>query len=239
MLDEGGANCELGKLLARIASRDERQVANGLAQIPGACTSPSTHQQRQTAVDAWEWLPNTTRDKNFRMTDYSFRPVNLHDLQLLRKWLATQEVVRWWGDPEEQIKLLQEDINDPRMVMRIVSLEGKPFAYAQDYAVHSWPQPHFTSLPTGTRAIDSFIGDPNMIGRDHGAIYLRLLAVKLLEAGAPLVAIDPDKDNHRARRAYQKAGFQGETVVESNDGQIVPMFFVPRKAQVLKVNLQT
>jgi RimJ/RimL family protein N-acetyltransferase len=80
---------------------------------------------------------------------------------------------------------------------------------------------------------------PNMIGRGHGAIYLRLLAVKLLEAGAPLVAIDPDKDNHRARRAYQKAAFQGETVVESNDGQIVPMFFVPRKAQVLKVNLQT
>jgi hypothetical protein len=65
-----------------------------------------------------------------------------------------------------------------------------------------------------------------MIGRGHGATYLRLLAVQLLVAGAPLVAIDPDEDNHRARRAYQKAGFQGQTVVESNDGRIVPMFFV-------------
>jgi aminoglycoside 6'-N-acetyltransferase len=90
------------------------------------------------------------RDKNFRMTAYSFRRVNVRDLQLLRKWLATPDVVRWWGDPEEQIKLLEEDINDPRMVMRIVSIEGKPFAYAQDYAVHSWPQPHFTALPVGT-----------------------------------------------------------------------------------------
>ena len=160
------------------------------------------------------------------MTAYSFRPVNMRDLQLLRKWLVTPQVVRWWGDPEEQIKLLEEDINDPRMVMRIVSFEGEPFAYAQDYAVHSWPQPHFTTLPVGTRAIDSFIGEPCMIGRGHGATYLRLLAVQLLVAGAPLVAIDPDEDNHRACRAYQKAGFQGQTVVESNDGRIVPMFFV-------------
>jgi len=91
--------------------------------------------------------------------------------------------VRWWGDPEEQIKLLEEDINDPRMIMRIVSFEGKPFAYAQDYAVHSWPQPHFTALPVSARAIDSFIGEPYMIGRGHSATYLRLLAVQLLAAG--------------------------------------------------------
>jgi aminoglycoside 6'-N-acetyltransferase len=55
------------------------------------------------------------------------------------------------------------------MVMRIVSFEGRPFAYAQDYAVHVWPQPHFAHLPSGSRAIDSFIGEPDMIGRGHGS----------------------------------------------------------------------
>jgi aminoglycoside 6'-N-acetyltransferase len=81
------------------------------------------------------------------MLAYVFRPVSARDLPLLRQWLATPEVVRWWGDPDEQAELLKQDISDPRMVMRIVSFEGKPFAYAQDYAVHSWPQPHFVSLP--------------------------------------------------------------------------------------------
>jgi len=52
--------------------------------------------------------------------------------------------------------LLREDFDEPRMVMRIVSFEGRPFAYAQDYAVHVWPQPHFAHLPFGhARSIPS------------------------------------------------------------------------------------
>ena len=46
-----------------------------------------------------------------------------------------------------------------------------------------------------------------MIGRGHGAAYLRLIAERLCAEGAPLVTIDPIVDNLRARRAYAKAGF--------------------------------
>lgn len=144
---------------------------------------------------------------------------------MLRRWLETPEVVRWWGDPEEQAALLAEDLNEPRMVMRIVSFEGRPFAYAQHYAVHVWPQPHFAHLPPGARAIDAFIGEPAMLGRGHGSAFLRRLALNLLEEGAPIVAIDPDAENLRARRAYWKAGFRGETVVESGEGPAVLMVF--------------
>jgi aminoglycoside 6'-N-acetyltransferase len=124
---------------------------------------------------------------------YAFRPTARQDLPLLRRWLLTPEVARWWGDPAEQAALLRGDLDEPSMVMRIVSLEGRAFAYAQDYEVHVWPQPHFAHLPTGSRAIDSFIGEPDMIGRGHGSAYLRLLARRLLDEGAPVVAIDPDK----------------------------------------------
>ncbi|HXA22508.1 MAG TPA: GNAT family N-acetyltransferase [Acetobacteraceae bacterium] len=111
------------------------------------------------------------------------------------------------------------------MVMRIVSCEGRPFAYAQDYAVDRWPQPHFAHLPAGSRAIDSFIGEPDMLGRGHGSAYLRLLALQLCAEGAPVVAIDPAADNVRARRAYAKAGFHGNTVVASSDGPAIVMTF--------------
>ncbi len=156
---------------------------------------------------------------------YAFRPATRPDLPLLRQWLRTPEVVRWWGDPEEQAALLRDDLAEPRMVMRIVSLAGRPFAYAQDYAVDAWPQPHFAHLPPGSRAINSFIGEPEMIGRGHGSRYLRLLAERLRREGAPLVAIDPDADNFRARRAYAKAGFRGDTVVESSEGPAILMVF--------------
>jgi aminoglycoside 6'-N-acetyltransferase len=156
---------------------------------------------------------------------YAFRPAMRADLPLLRRWLQTPEVQHWWGDPADETALLEADLDDPRMVMRIVSLGGQPFAYAQDYRIDAWPQPHFAALPPGARAMDTFIGESSMLGRGHGSTFLRLLATRLVAEGAPLVAIDPNADNLRARRAYAKAGFREENVVETADGPVVLMVF--------------
>ena len=153
---------------------------------------------------------------------YAFRPAAPQDLPLLQHWLRTPRSCDGGGNAEEQAVLLREDMDEPRMVMRIVCFEGRPFAYAQDYAVHVWPQPHFTHLPSGSRAIDSFIGEPDMIGRVRGSAYLKLLAERLRVEGAPVVAIDPDVDNLCARRA---AGFRGDTVVDSGEGPAILMIF--------------
>jgi aminoglycoside 6'-N-acetyltransferase len=185
---------------------------------------------------------------------YTFRPATRADLPMLRTWLATPEVVRWWGDPAEQYALLEEDLGNPLMVMRIVACEGRPFAYVQDYDVHTWPQAHFAHLPDGARGIDAFIGVPGMIARGHGAAFLRERAEQLIShqpekcicaadvsggaplavfgsadarkiAGAPVVAIDPDTANLRARRACAKAGFAGDEVTATEAGPIVVMVF--------------
>jgi aminoglycoside 6'-N-acetyltransferase len=161
------------------------------------------------------------------LSAYSFRPATAGDLGRLRRWLRTPEVRRWWGAPREQFEFLRADLNEPRMTMRLVSLNGRPFAYTQDYEVHAWPQPHLAHLPRGSRAIDSFIGWPSMIGRGHGRTYLRLLAEKLYAEGAPLVAIDPTIDNVRARRAYEKAGFRVEATVMTEAGPAVLMLCEP------------
>ncbi|HZZ60242.1 MAG TPA: GNAT family N-acetyltransferase [Roseiarcus sp.] len=158
---------------------------------------------------------------------YSFGPAGAADLPRLHRWLRTPEVARWWGGPEREFALLSADLGEPRMTMRIVSFHGRPFAYAQDYEAHAWPQAHMAHLPQGARAIDSFIGVPSMIRRGHGTTYLRLLAEHLCAEGAPLVAIDPDADNLRARRAYAKAGFVGETPVATEAGPAVLMIYTP------------
>lgn len=156
---------------------------------------------------------------------YVFRQCVKEDLAMLDIWLRAPEVVRWWGNPEEQARLLEEDLDEPGMTMRIVSLHGRPFAYAQHYEVHTWPQPHFECLPRGSRAIDSFIGEADMVGKGHGSAFLRLLAEQLIDEGAPLVAIDPHLDNFRARRAYQKAGFRSEREVVTGEGPAMLMIY--------------
>jgi aminoglycoside 6'-N-acetyltransferase len=156
---------------------------------------------------------------------YGFRPATADDLPMLRAWLRTPEVARWWGDPDREAAILTGDLNEPAMTMRIVSFKGRPFAYVQHYDVGAWPQPHFADLPAGSRAVDAFIGEPDMLDRGHGAVFLRRLAERLMADGAPMVAIDPDVDNLRARRAYEKAGFSGDTVVETGEGPAILMLF--------------
>jgi aminoglycoside 6'-N-acetyltransferase len=156
---------------------------------------------------------------------YRFRPATDDDLPMLRAWLRTPDVVQWWGDPDREAATLEEDLREPRMVMSIVSFAGRPFAYVQHYELEAWPQPHFAELPRGTRAVDAFIGEPDMLGCGHGAIFLRLLARQLMADGAPAVAIDPDVDNARARRAYARAGFCGDRIVQTDEGPAVLMLF--------------
>jgi aminoglycoside 6'-N-acetyltransferase len=157
--------------------------------------------------------------------DYEFRPVVAADLAMLARWLHTAEVMRWWGEPNEELALLSDDLGDARMVMQIVSVRGRAFAYAQHYDVHAWPQAHLASLPAGSRAIDSFIGEPELIGCGHGSRYLEILATRLILDGAPCVAIDPDVDNIRARRAYANAGFREAAIVETDKGSAALMLF--------------
>ena len=117
------------------------------------------------------------------------------------------------------------DIDEPRMHMELVLFNGKPFAYVQSYEVHAWPQPHLNHLPIGSRAIDTFIGEPTMIGRGHGSAYLRIMALRLRAEGAPVIAIDPSEANRRAVRAYYNAGFRIDMTFSSEDGSAVLMLF--------------
>jgi aminoglycoside 6'-N-acetyltransferase len=156
---------------------------------------------------------------------YSFRPFTRADLVLAARWLETPEVVRWWGNPDEQLALLTEDLDEPKMRQWIAEHDGRAFAYVQAYEAHAWPQPHLAHLPGGAQVIDAFIGEPGMIGRGHGGAFLRQLAELLIAEGAPGVAIDPDAANIRARRAYASAGFVEQGIVETTDGRAALMIF--------------
>lgn len=114
-------------------------------------------------------------------------------------------VDRWWGEPSlepEEAKLA-----DGRIAMWIVELAGRPFAFAQDYDPHGWEGHPFGHLPPGSRGMDQYIGEPDMLGRGHGSSFVRRHADLLFRAGAPAVGTDPHPDNVAARRAYEKAGF--------------------------------
>ena len=136
---------------------------------------------------------------------YMFRTATTADLKLLLEWQARAHVREWWdsAEPGEE-----RDFDDVRVARWIVSAEQRPFAYMQDYTVHGWDDHPFFDLPKGSRGIDQFIGDPDMVGHGHGPAFITQRLQALFDAGVPVVATDPHPDNQRAIAAYRKAGFK-------------------------------
>lgn len=151
------------------------------------------------------------------MTAYSFRPMTAADLPLVQRWLQQPHVVEWWGDPDEQYRLVSGDLDEPAMDRFIVSIGGRDFGYIQCYDLSDWNS-GFGAHPKGTRGIDQFIGEPDMVDRGHGSAFIRAFIERTLANGAPRVVTDPDPVNERAVRAYEKAGFARAGLVDTPDG---------------------
>lgn len=152
--------------------------------------------------------------------EYTFTPLTRSDYPMLRKWLSEPHIAGWWGDPDEEIALMEEDLVSGPTDMRIVQYDNQPFAYIQDYPAHHWPAPQYAGYPKATRAIDTFLGEPDYLGKGHAAGYLRQRAHELIAAGAPFVVVDPSPENKTAIGAYRKAGFEGDQVLPCEDGDL-------------------
>ena len=134
---------------------------------------------------------------------------------MLADWLRQLAVARWWGGPDRQIALIRDDIPDGLMG-QVIAMRGQTLlGYAQSYPAHHWPAPHFAHLPAETIALDVFNGPD---GWGQGSEWLRALG-DLLRARTAILVIDPDPENQRAIRAYEKAGFSGAETGMDAEGQ--------------------
>src|SRR5262249_94685 len=150
-----------------------------------------------------------------------FLPMSAADLPLVRRWLAAPHVTQWWGDPGEQFGLVSEDLEQP--AMDLVTIDGRPFAYLQCYDQMAWTDNGLGIHPPRTRGTSQFIGEPHMPGRGHGPAFTRASIAALMRAGTPRALTAPDPANARAIRAYERAGFRKDRMVDTPDGRALLM----------------
>ena len=139
------------------------------------------------------------------------------DLPMIKHWLALPHVREWWGDPAEQYALVSGDLDEPAMDQFIVSAGGNDFGYLQCYDLTAWNS-GFGEQPEDTRGIDLFIGEPGKTERGVGSGLIRAFVDDRLAKGLPRMVTDPDPANARAIRAYEKAGFARDRLVDTPDG---------------------
>ena len=152
---------------------------------------------------------------------YAFQPMTADDMPVVQRWLAEPHVAEWWHDPET-LEFVGSDLDHPDLAQFIVSADGRPFAYLQCYQIGDW-HVGFGPQPSGTRGLDQFIGEADMLGRGHGSAFIRAFIDRLFARGVPRMVLDPRPDNPRAIRAYEKAGFEKAGMVDTPDGPALLM----------------
>src|SRR5262249_60838251 len=124
---------------------------------------------------------------------------------------------------DEKLEWEGREMDERAMDQFIVAADDRLFAYIQSCDLAAWPAPAFGEQPRGARGIDQFIGEPDMISRGHGSAFIRVFVDDLLARGAPRVITDPDPLNGRAIRAYEKAGFRRDRIVDTVSGSALLM----------------
>jgi aminoglycoside 6'-N-acetyltransferase len=108
----------------------------------------------------------------------------------------------------------------------IVLAGDKPFGYLQCYRLTAW-NTGFGPQPEGTRGIDQFIGESDMIARGHGSGLHPPFRRRRAAARPATHRHRSDPLNLRAVRAYEKAGFVRDRMVETPDGPALLMVREP------------
>jgi RimJ/RimL family protein N-acetyltransferase len=147
----------------------------------------------------------------------SFVPVTLADLPLLARWMNQPHWREWWSDEVETELGYIRDMIEGRDSTRafLFCLDGHPAGYIQDWRiadarVEPWltEAPWLMALPDDAVGVDLSIGPPDLLSQGIGSRALAEFVAMLRAEGHDNIVIDPDISNHRAIRAYRKAGFR-------------------------------
>src|SRR4051794_28978283 len=113
---------------------------------------------------------------------YLIRAATEGDLPLLVRWRSSSHVARWWGDATVEPET--DKLRDDRIAMWVAEFGRRPFAFIQDYAVSDWLPHHFDYLPPGSRGMDVYVGEHELLGQGHGSSLVRQHVDHLLARGA-------------------------------------------------------
>jgi aminoglycoside 6'-N-acetyltransferase len=146
---------------------------------------------------------------------YDFRPMSHDDLPLMRQWLEKPHVREWWGEPETELGYVRDMIEGRDTTQPFIFFaDDEPLGYIQYWFIGHHQNapwigdfPWLAELPSDAIGVDLSIGDPNKLSQGIGSAALRQFTDRLVGQGYKTIIIDPDPENRRAVRAYEKAGY--------------------------------
>ena len=144
-----------------------------------------------------------------------FRSILESDAPLLLDWLQRPHVKEWWNDGDDTLEKVRDHyLSDLEKVSRFIlfcrkddDVEKVPTGYFQYYY-----------LEDNVIGIDQYLAASENLNRGLGTKAILLFISHILEKHKPsMIIVDPDPENKRAIRCYEKIGFKYiETQIDSD-----------------------
>lgn len=132
------------------------------------------------------------------------------DISLIERWLRAGHVRRYWGDPEENIRLLRA-APQPGNWRAIIEAGGRKVGLVlwQHPSRRELDEAGLFDVPESVIDIDIMIGEEAETGRGVGSAAIRLVAERALaDLSVPFVIAATSVENHASQRAFINAGFR-------------------------------
>lgn len=158
-----------------------------------------------------------------------FRPMRNEDLAMFAAWLRQPHVAQWWQPTPSESEVVAEYspllaagdesiLDSSHGFIPYIAFESQqPIGYIQSYRVMAHQADGWWLEETDPCAvgIDQFLADANRLWRGLGSAMVReFTSLIWQDPRVTTIQTDPDPENARAIRAYQKAGFvEVETVI--------------------------
>ena len=147
------------------------------------------------------------------------RPATRSDVALLAEWARRPHVVRAssddpsataafgdvdWADEVARCDLLGADVWE----VLIAELDGRPAGMVMIADPHSEPDHYWGDIEPNLRAIDIWIGEPDLLGQGLGTeMMAQAIARSFRDPAVTGIVIDPLASNADAIRFYRRLGF--------------------------------
>ena len=145
----------------------------------------------------------------------TIRDFSESDLPLMLKWLTDGRVLEYYEGRD--VRFTKETLSAhfleelPDGFRVIIEYGNVPIGYGQIYQLSGDMFDEYDYPEDGSVvfAMDQFIGEPDYWNQGIGTAFLQMMTAYLKNCkAADCVLLDPHKNNYRAIRAYEKAGFR-------------------------------
>ena len=145
------------------------------------------------------------------MTDHfqvTLRRATVDDLETLSRWDEQPHVVD--SDPNDDWQWETELPRNPSWREQLIAeVNGRPIGYVEIIDAAEDEEHYWGDVPAGHWAVDLWIGEAGELGKGYGTQMMRhALARCFGRPGVNSVLVDPLVRNVRARRFYERLGFQ-------------------------------